>query len=59
MKKLSLALDDLAVETFAAGAAPLAPERGTVAAQQATTTCPTYPLLQCPRSAFPTCGIYC
>lgn len=59
MRKLKLSLEELRVATFAVAPQP-APERGTVAAHvAATTTCPTFPLFECPRSAFPTCGIQC
>ena len=59
MTKLKLDVDELRVATFEPAADAAAP-RGTVAAHEAaTTTCPTWPLLQCPHSAFPTCGIYC
>lgn len=58
MRKLKLDPESLRVDTFPVAAAP-APGRGTVAAHEATTTCPTFPLTQCPWSAFPTCGIYC
>ncbi len=59
MKKLKLDPEELCVASF-----PVAPSidvaRGTVAAHAAaTTTCPTFPLFECPRSAFPTCGIQC
>ncbi|HEX8696677.1 MAG TPA: hypothetical protein VF746_29940 [Longimicrobium sp.] len=58
MKKLKLEIDTLRVDSFAPAAAPEEP-RGTVAGHAATTTCPTWPLTQCPWSAFPTCGIQC
>ncbi len=58
MKKLRLDPEELRVASFPLAAAP-DPARGTVAAHAATTTCPTFPLFECPRSAFPTCGIQC
>jgi hypothetical protein len=59
MRKLKLSPEDLRVATFPVATEP-APVRGTVAAHgAATTTCPTFPLFECPRSAFPTCGIQC
>ena len=58
MKKLSLDPEDLRVASFPV-VLEIDRERGTVQAHAATTTCPTFPLFECPRSAFPTCGIQC
>ena len=49
MKKTSLKMDTLAVDSFETGAAP-APERGTVEAQQADCTSPA--TCKCPTSIY-------
>ena len=61
MKKLRLRLDDLSVSTFPASLPAPEDARGSVDGHgAATSVCPpTFPLTECPRSAFPTCGIYC
>ncbi|HEX2204606.1 MAG TPA: hypothetical protein VHG91_14955 [Longimicrobium sp.] len=56
MKKLSLHLDDLAVESFPVAPSDADAPKGTVAAHEAART---LPLESCFWSAFPTCGIYC
>lgn len=53
MKKLKLALDDLAVETF--DTTPAAREKGTVVGEQEPCTCPT----QCTCPTCPTCCNTC
>jgi len=58
MKKMILDAEELRVSSFPV-VLEIDRERGTVAAHAATTTCPTFPLFECPRSAFPTCGIQC
>lgn len=56
MEKLKLEIDSLSVESFDAAPA-MKDAGGTVAAHEVTTTCQTWPPLQC--SHLPTCGIAC
>lgn len=58
MRKLSLQLDTLAVQSFATGAAPSA--AGTVRGHdKATLACPTTSPFNCPDTDYPSCGIVC
>lgn len=57
MKKLTLRLDDLAVQTFAAGEGRGV--RGTVHAHGPSAACPTASPLVCDETEYVSCGIVC
>ena len=58
MRKLSLHLDDLAVQSFATG--DVRGAAGTVRGHDKTTpACPTTSPFVCPDTDYPSCGIVC
>ncbi|HET7232951.1 MAG TPA: hypothetical protein VFJ16_23280 [Longimicrobium sp.] len=59
MRKLTLDLDSIAVESFDATATGEARAPGTVRAHDAAPAVQTLPLSNCVFSACATCGIYC
>jgi hypothetical protein len=57
MRKLALQVDDLAVQSFVAGAGGV--RAGTVHAHGPTAACPTGSPLTCPETEWWSCGIVC
>lgn len=57
MKKLTLHLDALAVQSFATEAVPAG--QGTVLGRGRTINCPTTSPLVCPDTEYESCGIVC
>ncbi|HET7463880.1 MAG TPA: hypothetical protein VFJ82_21670 [Longimicrobium sp.] len=57
MKKLTLCLDTLSVQSFAT--ADLIAGHGTVHGRAKTLDCPTTSPLVCPDTEYPSCGIVC